>query len=128
MTPTQRTLAEARKIGFSAHVVERWNPHAHIRQDMAGCIDILAWKAGVGTIGIQATSDSNHAARATKVRTLLGERDDLREWLAAGNRLEIWSFGKRGERGRRKLWTLRREEITVTPDPGKPGAREERGA
>ncbi len=35
----------------------------------------------------------------------------LRQWLDAGGRFEIWSWGKRGGRGERKLWTLRSEAL-----------------
>jgi hypothetical protein len=42
-SPTQRTLQHLRAAGFPlVQVVERWNPHARIRQDLYGCIDVLA--------------------------------------------------------------------------------------
>jgi len=66
VTPTQRTLAELRKRGYTAAVVEKWNPHARIRQDLFGVIDVLA----IGdneTLAVQATSGSNVAARIKKI-------------------------------------------------------------
>jgi hypothetical protein len=32
-------------------------------------------------------------------------------WLGAGAFLAVWSWSKRGARGKRKLWSLREEEI-----------------
>ena len=41
--PTQRTLARLRQEGaLEVAIVEHWNPHARIRQDLFGFIDILA--------------------------------------------------------------------------------------
>jgi hypothetical protein len=42
MTPTQRSMAYLKKEGYRVAVVERWNPHARIRQDLFGVIDLLA--------------------------------------------------------------------------------------
>jgi hypothetical protein len=107
MSPTQRALKDVRSLGFTAQVVEKWNPFAHIRQDLFGIIDIVAVMPGFGILGIQATSGSNHAARRTK--SVAEPR--LATWLASGGRFEIWSYAQQGARGKRKLWTLRREEI-----------------
>lgn len=109
MSPTQRALKEAKKLGFTCQVVERWNFHAKKRLDLFGVIDIVAIKAGIGIVGIQATSGTNHAARRTKSKA----EPKLAEWLASGGRFELWSFSKRGDRGKRKLWTFRREELTA---------------
>lgn len=105
--PTQRTLIRLRASGFGCDVVERWIPQARKRKDVAGCIDIIAWKPGEGILGIQATSDSNHAARRTKAIA----EPRLREWLESGGRFCIYSWGMKGSKGTRKLWTLRVEEI-----------------
>lgn len=73
-SPTQRSLAHLRKLGCPlVQVVEKWNPHARIRQDLFGIIDVLAiGPEGDGfsnneIIGVQATSDSNVAARVRKI-------------------------------------------------------------
>jgi hypothetical protein len=106
MTPTQRTLAECRKRGWTAAVVEKWNPHARIRQDLFGCIDIVALTPE-GILGIQACAGSSHAARREKAR----QEPRLSAWLGAGARFSVWSWSKRGERGKRKLWALREESL-----------------
>lgn len=107
MSPTQRTLQALRKLGFVAAVVERWNPHARVRQDLFGCIDIVAIRDGIGILGIQACAGASHAARRDKAAA----EPKLRTWLECGGRFEIWSWAKQGARGKRKTWTLRREEI-----------------
>jgi len=58
-SPTRRSLEHLRKAGAElVAVVERWNPHAKIRQDLFGVVDVLAIHGG-DTIAVQATSDSN---------------------------------------------------------------------
>jgi hypothetical protein len=113
ITTTQRTLARARQLGFTCGIVEKWNPHAHIRQDLFGFIDILAMREGCGLIAIQTTSDSNRAGHRAKI--LAEPRAKL--WLECGNRVELWTWGKHGDRGKRKLWQLHREEITLDAFP-----------
>lgn len=106
VSPTQRTLAYCRKRGMPAAVVERWNPHARIRQDLFGFIDVVVLR-GDRVLGVQATSGGNVAARVTKAR----EQPAFADWLACAD-FEVWGWRKVGPRGKRKLWKLRR----VGPD------------
>ncbi len=108
-SPTQRTLAHLRKRGHDAAIVEKWNPHAKVRQDLFGCIDLLVMDSLPGALGIQACAGASHAARRTKA---LAE-PRLKRWLERGERFEVWSWSKRGPRGKRKLWQLRRDEVTL---------------
>lgn len=113
VSPTQRALAYCRKHGMTAQVVERWNPHARIRQDLFGCIDLVMLDdAGLGVIGVQVTSGSAHAARVKKAL----EEPRLVAWLRAPARFEVWSFAKRGPAGKRKLWTLRAQAVELDGD------------
>lgn len=107
-SPTQRSLALLRAEGWTVAIVEKWNPHARIRQDLFGCIDLLAIKPGCKPLGIQACAGASHAARRTK--SIAEPR--LLTWLAAGCDFEVWSWSKRGPRGKRKLWEVRREVLT----------------
>lgn len=103
-TPTQRTLGELKKRGYTSAIVERWNQWAKVRQDLYGFIDVLAIKEGEpGVLAVQATSDSNVAARITKISALPAAQ----VWLKSGNRIVVWGWGKKGKAGKRKLWTLR---------------------
>jgi hypothetical protein len=66
MSPTELTLKYLREAGYQAAVVEKWNPHARIRQDLFGFIDILAVKDGE-TLAVQATSYANTSSRVAKI-------------------------------------------------------------
>lgn len=106
-SPTQRSLAELRKRGWLAQVVEKWIPQVKRRIDLFGIGDILALDGLPGSLMIQASSASGHSARVKKA---LAE-PKLLQWLQAGNRFAVWTWGKKGAAGKRKLWTLREEYI-----------------
>lgn len=99
-TPTARTLRWLRKQGYTAGVVEKWIPQTRRRVDLFGFIDLIAIKEGE-TVGVQATSTSNMAARFAKMREL----EAMPLWLQAGNKLWIVGWSKKGKAGKRKLWT-----------------------
>lgn len=65
-SPTQRTLKHLRDRGYRAEVVERWNPHARIRQDLFTIIDVLA-VTEAEVVAVQTTSASNMRARINKI-------------------------------------------------------------
>ncbi len=113
MTPTQRTLAELRRLGYLAAVVEKWNPHAKVRQDLFGIVDVLAIgtpgepeipELGV-TLAVQATTGSNVASRIDKLRA----SPALPRLLGAGWHVEVWGWRKSA---RTKRWELRREVVS----------------
>lgn len=108
LTPTQLSLRHLRGQGWPlVEVVERWNPHARIRQDLFGLLDIVAvdgdgvWAT---TLGVQTTSASNVSARVRKLR----DAEATRVLLGAGWALIVHGWAKKGGR-----WVLAREvEIT----------------
>jgi hypothetical protein len=103
-SPTSRTLDALRRAGILAAVVERWNPHAKIRQDLFGFVDLVAVDEALpGVLAIQATSQSNAASRVAKVL----EEPRAAVWLAAGNRVQVWGWRKLKRREGRKLWRAR---------------------
>jgi hypothetical protein len=106
MSPTQRSLAHLKALGYAAKVVEHWNPWAKIRQDLFG-VDLLALKPGEPVLAVQCTTGSHHAARRVKLED--GGFVDL--WKGSFASLEIWSWAKQGPRGQRKVWTVRREAL-----------------
>lgn len=68
-SPTQRSLALMRKRGFElVQVVEHWNPHAGIRQDLYGVIDVLC-VGNSEVVAIQTTSDTHVRDRVRKLET-----------------------------------------------------------
>jgi hypothetical protein len=94
MSPTALTLRKLREDGWPlVQVVEVWNPHARIRQDLFSIIDVLA-VGHYGTLAIQATSASNAASRFHK----LVNSDALPVLHDAGWVLAVWGFKKIGRR------------------------------
>jgi hypothetical protein len=105
-SPTQRSLAYLRKHGYHVAIVEKWNPYVRIRQDLFGCIDLIAIKPGQ-TLAVQTTSGSHVSGRADKIRGL-----EALTWMQeAGWTVAVHGWAKRGARGKRKVWTLREERI-----------------
>jgi len=66
MTNTQRTLKYLKEQGYTCGMVEKWNPHVKIRQDLFGIIDIIAMQRGI-LIGVQSCAGSGHAAHRNKI-------------------------------------------------------------
>ncbi len=138
----QRSLKHMRDLGWTCAIVERWNPHAFVRQDLFGGIDIVCiggaplplhsfttrngqeCKVSLGgrqgVLGLQCCSD-NGGSVADHTAKLLA-LPALRLWVECGNRLVIHGWGLRAmprepgapKKGkRRKVWTLREVEITL---------------
>lgn len=102
-SPTQRSLKLLRDEGYTAQVVERWNPHARVRQDLFGVIDIVAIKAldtdTTSIVGVQTTSKSNMAARITKIK----ESAEAALWSSAGGLMLVHGWAK----NKSKRWEVR---------------------
>lgn len=97
-SPTQLTLKELRKRGYPlVQVVERWNPHAMVRQDLFGIVDVLA--VGKDIIAVQSTSRANISSRIAKV----AESDATPHLRQAGIRILVHGWAK----NRSGRWELR---------------------
>lgn len=107
-SPTSRSLAECRALGLQAQVVERFNHYTKTRLDLFDCIDVVACGEGF-ILGIQACAGASHAARMAKAKA----SPKIAGWLAGGGLFEVWSWAKRGGRGKRKVWTCRKERLGV---------------
>ena len=119
-SPTQRSLAYCKRMGWLAGVVERWlpapgHPAGGVRKDLFGFIDMVVLDGKGGALGVQATSSSNLSGRWHKVQQNCFSAAD--RWLREGNRIEVWGWAKRhyklknGKRSNEKRWTVRRIEI-----------------
>jgi hypothetical protein len=108
MSPCQRSLNKLRNEGWTCAITERWNSHAHIRQDLFGFIDVLCFQDFV-TMAVQTTSGSNVSARIEKIMA----NPLAKLWCeGGGNRtLVVHGWAKRGDRGKRKLWTCREVKV-----------------
>lgn len=101
-SPTALTLRDLRRDGWTAEVVERWNPHARVRHDLFGFVDVLALRGDV-TLGVQATSASNVSSRVRKI----ADSDLVAAVRAAGWQLEVWGWEKKGRR-----WECRKVDVS----------------
>lgn len=113
--PTARSLAWCREQGWLAIKLERWNPHARVLQDALGFADMQACIPGVGVTMIQVCTVTDMARRQNKIQGPCWEK--AQRWLAyPGNQIEVWGWAKRGPRGKRKLWSLKRRRLGQAPD------------
>jgi hypothetical protein len=105
-SPTQRTLKHMRDLGCPlVAVVEKWNPHAMIRQDLFGVIDILAITEEGETVAIQACSGAGGDV-AERVRKI-SESDALPHMLNAKWRVLVHGWRKNSK----NKWVLREVEL-----------------
>ncbi len=95
----QLSLRHLRQLGYTCEVVERWNPHAGIRQDLFGFIDIIAICPGE-TLAVQCTSAPNVAHRVNKI----ADSPNVAAVREAGWSIVVHGWAKKGNR-----WTLARE-------------------
>lgn len=105
MTPTARTVQFLRRQGYLAAVVESWIPRANLRRDLFGLADVLAVHVrDRSVLLVQATSDSNVAARVRKIQGL----PVAGELLRAGLAVEVWGWSQRAGR-----WQARRVPVVL---------------
>lgn len=109
MSPTQRSLQWLREHGYEPTKTEYWHHYAKVRKDLFGFIDILAVSEH-HLLAIQncAGEGGDHAARVRKIKAL-----PVARLLACHMDIEVWSWAKRGGRGAKKEWTLRRTALTA---------------
>ena len=96
-SPTQNSLRLLRKEGYLCAVVEKWNSHARIRQDLFGFIDVLAIREGE-TLAVQVTSRKQVSTRIRKIE----DHENLAAVREAGWRIEVHGWDKPGNRYRVK--------------------------
>lgn len=111
MNPTARSIAKLKADGYCVATVERWIPTTPagyrgplLRKDAFGFADLLLVKVGViGATLVQVTTGDNHSKRLDKIKASA----EAAIWLAAGNRILLTSWSKKGKAGKRKLWEAR---------------------
>jgi carbonic anhydrase len=100
LSPTQLTMRHLRADGWSlVQVVEHWNPHAGIRQDLFGFVDVLAVRRGE-TLAVQTTSAANVSARVRKI----AEHENVAAVREAGWAIRVHGWKKVAGR-----WQLARD-------------------
>lgn len=116
-TPTERTLAHLRDMGFRVKIVETWNSFTKTRHDMEGFIDILAWRLDPRTsepemIAIQCTTRPNHLARKKKILTDPKVAPRAKDWLAHSWKIWVMSWNKT-MRNKQPRYDVKLEELFV---------------
>lgn len=110
---TQRSIAHLKKLGWVVASVEKWLPPRGemkfgVRQDVFGFGDLLACHPVEKKIALVQVTASSGGVFMQHWRKIAGEpRAAL--WKQSGGQIYLHGWAKRGERGKRKVWTLREE-------------------
>jgi hypothetical protein len=105
MTPTTRTLAYLRQLGYLPTVVESWIPYANLRRALWGFADVLAVHPGDWLILlVQVTTVDHVAGRLAKARG----KPKLAVWLRAGGVFELHGWTRRAGK-----WQVKRVAVQV---------------
>lgn len=109
-TPTHRSKKHLERDGWTVGIVEKWNPHARVRQDLFGFADLIAIKPGQTPRLVQVTSGANLASRRAKI----AEEPRAAIALAAGLAIEIhgWRKVKVRRGGKLERWAPRIVPVT----------------
>lgn len=97
-TLTKRTLDAWRKGGYLCQVVETYNSHARVKNDLYGFLDVLCVREKE-IVGIQVTSQSNLSARVDKIL----KHKNYIPIKKSGIKILVEGWQKKKE-GRRLLW------------------------
>ena len=103
-SPTTLSLKALRDAGYTVAIVEHWNSHTRIRQDLFGFIDILAIRPGE-TLAVQTTSRSNMAARVRKI----AEHPNVAAVREAGWSIQVHGWAQKKPRAR---WECRTVDVS----------------
>lgn len=87
-------------------MVEKWNPHAFVRQDLFGFADVIAFR-GYVVLLVQCCAVASKADRVRKVAATPAAA----LWAVGSPHREVvvQAWGKFGARGKRKKWECREE-------------------
>lgn len=100
MTPSARSIAHMKSLGYQVANVEHYNYFTKRRHDLFGCIDILCIGNGE-TVAVQVTSKSNMSSRIKKIEASEAFPEMLRSgwrvlvqgwWKNAKGRYEVKEF------------------------------------
>ena len=121
MTPTQRSLKLLRERGYFCAVVEKWNAHKKIRQDLFGFADILACKPPSEHVLVQVCGGGG-GALAQRIAKIMAE-PRATAWLNSGGMILAQQWVRRKPlKGKtririelREKWLTSSECLTTVP-------------
>lgn len=101
---TPRTMEELEARGYRVAKTEYWSPfpkpHGR-RHDLFNCIDVLGvHPSRKENLGVQCTSRRNALARVKKILRDTEVSPKARDWVKAGNKLEVWGWDRLGMKTR----------------------------
>ena len=103
VSPTQRSLAHLRELGYHVEVVEKWNSFTKQRKDLWGWADLLAIRKGeVLAVQVTASAVSDRIKKIMASDTLALVRD-------SGIRIEVHGCRKSAKTNK---YVLRIEDIS----------------
>lgn len=107
-SPTQRTLKHMREQGYLCQVVERWNPHARVKQDLYGFIDVLCVK-GEDIVGVQACSSGGSSGRGSDMSARITKITEHANWPLVCSAIRVVVQGWR--KNAQGHWVLREVQL-----------------
>ncbi len=85
-SPYAKSKQRLEKIGYRVGKCEHWNHFAKIRQDLYGCIDLIAMRPGEALLAVQPTDITSVSKRMAKAH------QTAIDWVSTGNRFEVWGW------------------------------------
>ncbi len=82
-SPYAKSKQRLEKIGYRVGKCEHWNHFAKIRQDLYGCIDLIAMRPGEALLAVQPTDITSVSKRMAKAH------QTAIDWVSTGNRFEV---------------------------------------
>lgn len=107
MSPFSRTKKLLEDNGCYVVKLESYNKWARRRIDVWGA-DMLVRQGKLG-MAIQCTDSTSHSKHVDRALS----HDGTIHWLKIGVNFYIYSWGKRGARGKRKVWTPRITQLVL---------------
>lgn len=116
--PVQRSKKELEKNGWTVAIVEKWIPPRGemkfgVRKDVWGFGDLLACRPGLENQGLIALVQCCRAADMAVHKKKILELKAYYTWRAAGGKVFLQGWSKKGGRGQVKRWTMTEEELQV---------------
>jgi hypothetical protein len=113
----QRSIKHLKENGWTVAIVEKWKMFPGmkfgVRQDVWGFGDILACRQipGIRNLATIALVQTTDWTSVSKHREKILAIPEFARWKAAGGLVLLHGWGKRGPRGKRKVWTLKEETL-----------------
>ena len=85
-SPFVKAKAALEKLGYVVGKTEHWNPFAHIRVDLFGCIDAVCMRHGSPLLAVQVTDITSVSKRMAKSHAV------ARQWVSTGGRFQVIGY------------------------------------